>query len=361
MLGVATEELLVSDLAKWDVLGPVRTLRTEFAEWNLSLEQWQTAHHFMLVRFHHDGKVSESESHNADGSVYRSSYAYDAAGRIEKTRFGRNGDIPSSTIYFYDEHGRLTRVVSVDGDGAERESEAYTYGQDGKRTKVYFVPTLEPNTGFVSYGIEGTALSYGGDGATTITTRYEGGGQPEEVVFYGADQTVLRRLIFARDSTGRLMREEMRLGEQAPFPDMEKELENAPPAAREAAVALFASLFGPQTVFSSTTYAYDGKGRIEERRTRMGELSDDRTTFRYDDGDNPIEETHEHSSREVGVDEEGTVQPTKENSHTQCVRFEYTYDAQGNWTERAVWSRMHPNPNLERSNVTRREITYHAS
>ena len=157
------------------------------------------------------------------------------------------------------------------------------------------------------------------------------------------------------------MREEMRLGEQTPFPVIGKELENAPPAVREAAVALFASLFGPQTVFSSTTYAYDGKGRLEERRTRMGELGDDRTTFRYDDGDNPIEETREHSSREVGVDEEGTVQPTKENSHTQYVRFEYTYDAQGNWTERAVWSRMQQNPTFERSNVARREITYYVS
>lgn len=351
----------MSDLAKWDVRGPVRTLRIEFAEWNLSLEQWQAARHFMLVRFHRDGKVSESESHNLDGSVSRSSYAYDAAGRMQEARFRRDDDTTSNTIYFYDEHGRLTRVVSVDGDGTERESEAYTYGQDGKRAKVYFVPTLEPNTGFVSYGIEGTALSYGGDGATTITTRYEDGGQPEEVVFYDADQRVLRRVIFARDSTGRLMREEMRLGEQTPSPDTEMELENAPPAAREAAVAPFASLFGPQAVFSSTTYAYDGKGRLVERRTRFGELSDNRTTFRYDDGDNPIEETHEHSSREVGVDEEGTVQPTKENSHTQYVRFEYTYDAQGNWTERAVWSRMQPNPNFERSNVARREITYHVS
>ena len=33
----------MSDLAKWDVHGPAHTLRTEFAEWDLGLEQWQTS------------------------------------------------------------------------------------------------------------------------------------------------------------------------------------------------------------------------------------------------------------------------------------------------------------------------------
>ena len=42
------------------------------------------------------------------------------------------------------------------------------------------------------------------------------------------------------------------------------------------------------------------------------------------------------------------------------LRSEYQYDAQRNWTERAVWSRLAPNPDFQRSNVTRREITYYA-
>ena len=45
----------MSDLENWKVHGPVHTLRTEFAEWDLSLEQWKAAQHSNLARFHPDG------------------------------------------------------------------------------------------------------------------------------------------------------------------------------------------------------------------------------------------------------------------------------------------------------------------
>jgi hypothetical protein len=350
----------VSDLAKWNIHGPVHTLRTEFAEWDLTLERWQAVQHFTLNQFHPDGKIGESEFHNPGGSISRSSHTYDAKGRWQGTRFQMNDDPPGRMICSYDEHGRLTRVVSVDRDETERESEAYHYDQDGKKTKVYSIPELEPKTGFM-YGIEGTAQLYGADGATTITTRYDEGGRPLELAFRDANQLVLRRVVFTRDSTGLLMKEEMHLCEGIPFPRMESEFENAPPGAREAAAATFANLFGPDAVMSSTTYTYDREGRQQERRTRMGELSDQRTTFRYDTYGNPIEQTNEYHFHEMQIDEEGNLLPANEGSHAQDVRFEYTYDARGNWTERVVWSRLHPNPNFQRSNVERREITYYES
>jgi hypothetical protein len=358
MLGVATEEMPMNDLAKWNVHGPVQTLRIEHVEWDLSLEQWQTAEHFTLDRFHPGGRIGESESHNRDGSISRSSYAYDAVGRMQEAQFGMNGDPISKSIYSYDESGRLMRIVNVDRDGTQRESEAYSYGQDGKRTKVYFVPKQARDVGF-SYGIEGTEMSYGATGAATITTRYEHRGQPDEVLFHDEDQSLLRRVIFTRDSTGRLMSEEMHLGEEMPFPDMEKERENAPEGARKAAAAAFAKLLGAQKAISSTTYKYDGKGRLLERRMRMWELGDHRTTFRYDNHDNPVEESIEDTSREMQIDEGGNLRPTNENTHIQHMCFEYRYDARGNWTERVVWSRLEPNPNFQRSNVARREITYY--
>lgn len=349
----------MSDLANWKVHGHVHTLRTEFAEWDLSLEQWQAARNSNLVRFHPDGRISESEAYNPDQSIARSSFVYDAAGRIQETLFEMNGVATSKRIYYYDEHGQLARVSSVDQAGKERESEAYTYSQEGRKTKVYFVPKQEPNIQF-GFGIEGTTHSYGAPGATTIKTRYDDRGQPEQVLFYDDSQRVLRRVIFTRDRTGRLMKEEMHFDKQIPFPGVEKELENASPEDRERAVAMLGKLFGPNKVMSSTTYAYDAEGRVVERRTRTGQLSDRRTTFRYDDYDNPIEETSEDISREMQIDEQGNLVPKKENTNLQNVRFEYRYDAQGNWTERVVWSRWEANPNFERSNVERREITYYA-
>jgi antitoxin component YwqK of YwqJK toxin-antitoxin module len=349
----------VSDLANWNLHGPVHTLRTEFAEWDLSLEQWQAARNSNFVRFRADGRISESEAYNPDGSIARSSYVYDAEGRIQETRFGMNGAATSKAIYSYDEHGRLLRVVSVDQGGKERESESYSYSQDGKKTKLYFIPQQEPNVMF-GYGIEGTTQAYSAPGATTVTTRYSEHGQPGEVLFCDDGQRLLRRVIFTRDSTGRLIREEMHFGEQIPFSGMEKELENASAEERDAAVTMIRNLFGANQVMSSTTYAYDAKGHLIERRTCTGQLGDHRSAFCYDDHGNPIEETDQHTSREMQMDETGNLHPTKENSHKQHVRFEYRYDDHGNWTERIVWNRWEANPNFERSNVERREITYYA-
>lgn len=210
-----------------------------------------------------------------------------------------------------------------------------------------------------SYAIAGSELSYGAPDAATITTQYDDREQPEEVTFKDQDQRLLRRVVFTRDNLGRVVREDAHFGEQMPFPSIEKELENAPPEAREKALAMFTKIFGPQLIMSSTSYAYDEKGRIEERRTRMGELGDHRTTYRYDDHDNPVGEISEDSSRDMEFDAAGQPRPAKESSHTQNTRYEYKYDAEGNWTERVVWGRLEPNPNFERSNVERREITYY--
>ena len=323
----------MSDLAKWSVHGPVHTLRTEHAE-----------RQFTLVRFHPGGRVGEIEYHNPDTSVFRTSYAYDQADRMRELQSGMDGGPITRNIHSYDESGRLTGIVSVDPDGTESESETYTYNQDGKRTKVCIIPKQEPN---VCYGIDCSEQSHDANGAPV-----------DEVLFYDTDHRLVTRVIFTRDIAGRLVSEEMKLGEQS-FPNLEKAVENAPPAAREAALAAFAEMFGPQKALSKTTYTYDEKGRIVERSLRMGELGGHRTTYRYDDRDNPIEKTTEHTSHNMQIDEAGNLRPTKDTSQTQHWRFEHTYDAQGNWTEQVVFSRVEPNPNFERSNAVHREITYY--
>ena len=90
----------------------------------------------------------------------------------------------------------------------------------------------------------------------------------------------------------------------------------------------------------------------------MGTLGEEHATFRYDHHDNPIEETTEDASREVDVDENGTVRTTAENIQRRHVRFDYEYDAQGNWTERVVSIRPESRPDYQPSNVERRTITY---
>ena len=67
-------------------------------------------------------------------------------------------------------------------------------------------------------------------------------------------------------------------------------------------------------IFSETHYAYDVQGRLIERTGSMFNLGLDRTTYRYDDGDDPIEETHEHSHREASLAEDGTLQYVRTKS-----------------------------------------------
>ena len=92
---------------------------------------------------------------------------------------------------------------------------------------------------------------------------------------------------------------------------------------------------------------------------RMGSLSEERTTFQYDDKDNPIEEVSEDHSREIHLDDAGAVQAREEEPRERHVRFEYQYDAQGNWTERTVWGRTGSQEEFQCSNIERRTITYY--
>jgi hypothetical protein len=347
---------LMNDLPKWKIQGPVRTLRSESSEWDLSSEEWRTPQGFTLVQFLSNGRIAETEHHNPDGSICRSIYSYDAAGRFSELRFAMSGGPVSRTSYLYDEFGRRTRVYHIDKDGNEHESEGWRYEHDGRKTKTYSVPKLEPNTDFV-YTIEGTEQSYSATGTAIIVTEYDQADRPIEVLFQDAEQRLLRRVTFERDSAGRLVKEELHLTGPNPLADVQKELENVPPAVRETAASSIEILFGP--VLSRTTYAYDREGHLQERLMLMGALAESRTTFRYDDYGNPIDQVTEDSSREMQIDEEGNIRPVKQNSSKHHIHFAYTYASPGNWVERVVWNRLEPNPNFQRSNVERREITYY--
>jgi hypothetical protein len=57
--------------------------------------------------------------------------------------------------------------------------------------------------------------------------------------------------------------------------------------------------------------------------------------------------------------EDGVVKSEEQPSRTQHARFEYQYDAHGNWTERIVSQRLEPNTVERRSNIERRTIAYY--
>jgi hypothetical protein len=171
-------------------------------------------------------------------------------------------------------------------------------------------------------------------------------------------KTPVCRVIFSRDQDGRVLTERMAFAGAAGLlgPAIDATI---PDDERASLVQLLETAFEDRT-FSLATYAYDEKGRRVESIRRMGTLAEERVTVRYDDFDNPVEEVRLDVSREMRMDD-GAVKCEERPSHVQRVRFEYRYDAHGNWTERIVWQRMEPNADERPSNIERRTIDYYAN
>jgi YD repeat-containing protein len=347
---------IMSDVAKRKLRGPVRTLRTETAEWDAAREAWKPSRHVTVIEFRTDGKIGASDSHYHDGTTSRVLFRYDDRGRLLETQYGPADGPFNKSVYSYDETGRHLRTASVAADGATRESETCRYDSTGRKTKVSFLDARVPNVGV---GIEGTDHAFGAPGATTMTTAYGDRDEPEEVVLHDANHAVVRRVTFTRDREGRVLSEVVQFGGQFPFPEMQQQLGKGPAEEVAAMAAVLAQAFEAQTLHS-TTYAYDRHGRVLERTERMGTLSETRTTYRYDDRDNPIEEIEEAQNRELGVDADGTPRARNESARRHDRRYEYQYDAEGNWTERIVSGRIEPNAIFQRSALERRQITYYA-
>jgi hypothetical protein len=134
----------VSDLSDWKVHGPVHTLRVEHAEWDLACEEWQLSRSYSVSLFRPDGKLQESEGHNPDGSISRSTYIYDDSDRLTEIKYGQ---AESKVVYHYDDAGRCIETIFIAPDGATRRTEALSIDSAGRKTKVWFIETPEPGAG----------------------------------------------------------------------------------------------------------------------------------------------------------------------------------------------------------------------
>src|ERR1700709_2238653 len=93
----------MSDIEKWKVHGPVESLRTEHATWDLNKEQWQAARGFSFATFRPDGAVSTSDFHNPDGSIVHSRWFYDQTGRLTESNSWFNDGPIDKVVYQYDD------------------------------------------------------------------------------------------------------------------------------------------------------------------------------------------------------------------------------------------------------------------
>ena len=205
----------------------------------------------------------------------------------------------------------------------------------------------------------GSSMMLSATGAATMTTSYDDRDQPVEALAHDATHRLLQRMVVTYDNKGRVVKEEVQRGAGHVFPGMEDAVKNLSPEGRERLQAIVEKLFSQDNSFATTTYSYDEKGRLVEKTRSLGILSEEHTTYLFDDHDNPIEEISERSNRDMGLDSEGNLQPSRESSTHQHTRYSYLYDSHGNWTERIVWVIFAPEKDFRRSNVERRQITYY--
>ena len=338
----------MSDLAKWEAHGPVKSLKKSCANRDPATGSWTESGSLDFVSFRPDGKVSMTEHRNPDGSVYFCEWHYDETGEITHLQSGMRNGPAVETRYFYDDAGRHIRTAVINPDGSATDSEAYTYDDVGRKTKTVFLRNLASN---ISHQIEGTETAVEALGATAMSTRHDDNDLSSVVSFVNVEGKLVRRVTLLRDEAGRLVKEEITMEGGSPFHGMHS---GEHQKALEAAISqIFAD------TFSSTTYAYDDRGRLVERDNRMGTLGGDRTRYRYEDRGEPVEETTERATRQASLNEDSTLSYAPGGSHIQHTQFEYIYDAHGNWTSKKVSSRLETEPEFQLWVTYRRDVEYY--
>ncbi len=333
--------------------GSVRTLRTELAEWDGTRGEWLPPRFVTILTFRTDGQVAEEESHNPDGSIVRTTRLYDEKARIREADCGTIDGQKTRTIYAYDESGRPISSVHEAADGTSRQLEEISYDASGRQMRRSFVGV--PGVGLpLKRDFHERRLGYSVPEATTFATVHDEHERLVEIHFEGSDGRPLLRVTLTRDPEGRLLDEASRFAEPGFFVPMD----TIPVDERGHLEAALQEVFSDNT-FSRTTYEYDSKGLLVAQMSRMGVLSEDRTTFEHDDRGNPIVEHSETHSREIGGGVAGQLRIREDAPRWRESRYEYHYDAQGNWLERIASWRTSPTHEFSRSNIERRAIDYY--
>lgn len=303
-----------------------------------------------------DGRLDEQIHHNPDGSISKSDYVYGDGGRLAERRWvSTTGEY--ITRYTYDQQSRLVRVSSGSASGPETTQETYSYGADGAKTKVFFVPVIPrrpPGEGMVGIHLrieEGSELGFGAAGAATVTTVYDVSGSPRESLMHNNRHEVVGRIQYHCDPAGRILEETLEPG------DVPVDVADEIP---EEARAIFQKVFTSHFMRGRATHKYDEAGHEIEWTRTVGLLNTETRHTRYNERGDKVLIQSERIDRHGDFDQQGTEIPesVKVQTYRTTTRFEYTYDDRGNWTEQTQWTPDEPDHQELRSMLVKRTLTY---
>jgi hypothetical protein len=316
--------------------------------------------YWTITHYDRDGKIVQYHHHNHDGSEWVSTYTHGAAGKVRETETRQATGSVSKTIYHYDQGGRLQRVTARERDGAEKILQTFTY-DDKNRTKTQYFHSMPGRAGSVvmCYSVEGSDAAFSVPGATSMTTVYDDQGRAVETLFHDSQQRVLSRVTLRYDEAGRVVEESQTTEmEETLSPDMHPRL-NA--AQLQSVKAIFGLEVGGQRW--KRLHRYDAEGHRVETVLRVGTVSVERKIMTYNRHGDLSEEKSVHDSKLPSIDDQGRVVersgPSARKTPSSEAQFSYQYDEHGNWIERVVSTRQEPNKPFTVCGVERRSLSYY--
>ena len=130
----------MSDLARWDLCGPARTLRSESAEWNPETGEWCPLKNLFVATFRAEGELSEIEHHNPDGSVPREVCVYDEGGRLTEDQCWSNDLLTRRVVHTYDdalaESAQGPHAATHGGGQGRRDRAKHERGERARSTDL---------------------------------------------------------------------------------------------------------------------------------------------------------------------------------------------------------------------------------
>lgn len=334
----------MTDRDRYSLRGPVRLCELHRTSYPRSCGpdacETDERNDLTIVEFLSDGLLLRRFHKNPPPhGEWTSIYEYDSdSGHLSTERVDENGRLTSVRCLEYDSARRLSRVIVVDKDGGQFVAETYSYGRDGKMTKVVNIDS-HLDTGNCTFGVDGTDAAYGAPGATTITSLYDGNKRPTEHLFHDGQRELVSRIDLRYDDRGNLIEEISTLhklpAEMAPELNAEQ---------REAMRKFF--VFGRR-------HRYDDQNRRIETSSIVPRDDQDTRTFAYNDHGDVISEISDHAHSEYGLGEKGTfiTQPDSTRADRSETKFRYQYDRYGNWIEKIVETSGGPVWSVERRTI----------
>jgi YD repeat-containing protein len=354
----------MSDREKAGLRGPVKTCADEgifVAVGNVSERKASS-----MREYDRDGRSLSSRTTNPGGPDWVSHNSYDPQGRLLRTTSGPVGMESVVAVYSYDENGRLLRVVNPQ-DGSRSEIH---YDAQGRKIKLQ-IPG--PNSHSEGFAVAGSPFLAAEAGlgiplGSSVRILYNQQDVAIEVHNLDAEGHVVSRIIRTFDPEGRVLGEKQ-IFENAQFlfppQDRAKIMAEAGVSAEELATELDKQLraaLGGEASFYSTSNKYDTQGRVAEVRTRVGPGREQVVATTYNDQGDIATEEHtstwpaEAAARDSGAAAAFSLPRPRERFE---LRYEYSYDSLGNWTERTTKSRSNPDEPFKVVSTTRRQLTYY--